>query len=289
MQEFIEALEVCHFRSRLNELPLQLKRDIALVTLQDGWNNIKRRDEILQLLNNYHISYKDIGTGTNRFIIKYDGYALKIALDMEGVNDNKQEWNIGYQLPRISNLPDIALPYEISKGGHLLVADYAPAYTSFTEMTNNKNEINKILSNWANAGFLLGDVGIINKNFANWGKLNGKPVCIDYAYIFKASGTIFGCNRCGCKELTLDNTFSNYYCPSCKNQFPDALLRARISDNSRAMLFEESLKENLTVTMKEAETDIECMVKKPVEYNPDAPHRTEGFWNALQMKNALHK
>jgi len=289
--EYIEATELCHFRSRLNEIPLQLKRDIALVTLQDGWNNIKRRHEMIELAHDYHLKFQDIGTGTNRFIMKYDGYALKTSLDNEGVNDNKQEWNIGYQLPPLDpGLPDNAIPYEISKGGHLLVADYAPAFTSYNEMSRHKDRISKILSNWANAGYLLGDVGIQSKNFANWGMLDGRPLCIDYAYIFKASGTIFGCNRCGCKELQLDRTFSTYSCPSCKYEFPDAFIRARISDNSRAIAFNDSLTEQFAIEMNNV-TDIEkeCLIKKPVRFNPDAPNRTEGMWNALMIQRSKHK
>lgn len=278
---FVETREMCHFRSRLNELPLQLKRDIALCTLQYGWNNIKRRQEMLNLLEDYKIDYKDIGTGTNRFIIKYDGYVIKIALDQEGVNDNKQEWTIAYQLPRLDpKVPDVALPYEISRGGHLLVADYAPAFTSYNEMiANHRTTISNILKNWYKNGYLLGDVGIQSKNFANWGVINGKPVCIDYAYIFKASGTIFGCAICGCNELTLDNSFSTYQCPKCKKEFPDALLRARISDNARAMLFENSLSTK-TIEMTDKEKDQMCSVKRPIVYDPDMPNLAESAWFA---------
>lgn len=284
--EYVEKVKDCHFRSRLNEIPLQLKRDIALVTFQDGWNNVKRRKEMITLAEDHHLPFQDVGTGTNRFIIKYDGYVLKIGLDDEGINDNKQEWNVGFTLPRLkANEPDVALPYEISKGGHLMVADYAPAFTSYTEMSRHKTTIASILGNWSKNGYLLGDVGIQSKNFANWGLLNNRPVCIDYAYVFKASGTIFGCDKCGCRELKLDVSYSNYTCPVCNNSFPDAFLRARIPDNSRAKLFKDSISENIAVEMTTAETTIPCVIKEPIRMNPDAPNRMDDMWEVVNAIN----
>lgn len=274
--DFVEVDEVCHFRSRLNELPIQLKRDIALVTLQDGWNNMKRRNEIIKMLTDYKIDFVNVGTGTNRFIVRYDSYALKIALDNEGVNDNKQEWNVSTSLS-----PDIAMPYEISKGGHLMVAAYAPAFTTFQEMNQYSSKISKILEKWSNAGYLLGDVGIQHKNFANWGLLNGNPVCIDYAYIFKASGAIFGCSRCGYPSLVIDNiTYADYSCPKCKYKFPDALIRARIPGSVRALAFDDSVNNDSVIEMTDTDVDVNCTVKKPIEYNPDSPRPIEGYWNA---------
>lgn len=279
--EFIESKEMCRFHSRLNELPLSLKRDIALVTLQDGWNNIKRREEIINYLCEHNIDFVDIGTGTNRFIVKYDGYVIKIALDDEGVNDNKQEWNIGFQLPRLDpNFYDVALPYEISKGGHLLVADYAPAFTSYNEMTDYKDTILGILKNWFDAGYLLGDIGLQSKNYANWGLFNGRPVCIDYAYVFRASGVLFTCSKCGGINLNPDTYYTKYVCQRCKKEIPDAFLRAKINDNMRSKLFQQSLNEDFTLTMEDVECEKECIVQKETIKNEDAPDRNQGFINA---------
>lgn len=284
--DYIEIDKDVNFRSRLNEIPLELKTDIATILLQDGWNNIKRRKEMISLADYCGLEYKDVGTGTNRFIIKYDGYALKIALDDEGVNDNKQEWAIGYNLPRLNPAEeDASIPFEVSKGGHLLVADYVPAFTSYNEMLQHKDHIAKILDNWYRHGYLLGDVGIQSKNYANWGIKNGRAVCIDYAYIFRASSTIFSCNICGNTELTLDPTYSNYTCPNCRNTFPDAFLRARINSDIRAELFKDSINEKVAIEMKEGETNkvVTCKIKEPVRYNPDAPEATEGFCNAYNL------
>ena len=80
------------FRSRLNTLPVDLKVKIGEVSFQKGMLATSRRDKVIELLTEYQIPFQNVGTGTNRHIVKYDGYVIKIALDREGVADNKQEW-----------------------------------------------------------------------------------------------------------------------------------------------------------------------------------------------------
>ena len=128
------------FRSRLNSLPLELKCEIGEIPLQKGLRATSRKEKVIELLNKYHIDYIEIGTGTNRFIIKYDGYAVKIALDREGIADNIQEFSICESL-----MPNVAYAYEISSGGHLLVAAYCPAFTSQSEMWSHNGKIREIL------------------------------------------------------------------------------------------------------------------------------------------------
>lgn len=92
---------------------------------------------------------------------------------------------------------------------------------------------------WNEQGYLLGDVGISKKNFANWGLLNGKPVCIDYAYIFPANMNLMECT-CGNHNLQIaGDTFSSYRCtnPKCCRTFSDAEIRARIPNAKRHSLF----------------------------------------------------
>ena len=170
------------FRSRLNSLPLEFKCEIGEIPLQKGLRATSRKEKVIELLQKYDIDYIEIGTGTNRFIVKYDGYALKIALDREGVADNMQEFSICEDL-----MPNVAYAYEISSGGHLLVADYCPAFTSQNEMWQHNSSIRKILQEWSKR-YLLGDVGMTERTYANWGLAPGnRPVCIDYAYIFPSS------------------------------------------------------------------------------------------------------
>lgn len=223
------------FRSRLNSLPLDLKCEIGEIPLQKGLRATSRKEKVIEILNKYHINYIEIGTGTNRFIIKYDGYAVKIALDREGVADNIQEFSICESL-----MPDVAYAYEISSGGHLLVAAYCPAFTSQSEMWGHNSEITKILNNWSKR-YLLGDVGMTERTFANWGLApGGRPVCIDYAYIFPSTLDQFEC-ICGNRQMTFAHSdFSTYKCTKCGKEYEDRELRARISSEERIRLFNDA-------------------------------------------------
>ena len=263
-------------RSRLNALPLELKCEIGEVPLQKGMRPTSRKEKVIELLKKYNIDYIEIGTGTNRFIIKYDGYAVKIALDREGIADNKQEFAICESL-----MPYVAYAHEISKGGHLLVASYCPAFTSHNEMWSHNAEIRRILSNWSKR-YLLGDVGLSSYNYANWGlSPEGKPVCIDYAYIFPASLDLFKC-ICGNKTMTLDGNFSEYKCTKCGHKYQDRELRAKISQQERLRLFSNVPGMHMTEEYQSFEVD-----PKYIEYvyNPDAP---DPYDSAMEVVDHLN-
>lgn len=220
------------YRSRLCELPKSVRVGLGEVSYQIGMTPQSRKERCMNVLKENNIPFKDVGTGTNRFIIKYDGYVIKIALDQEGIADNKQEWVMSSILA-----PDVAPAHEISKGGHLLVASYAPAFSSYAEFIAYRPNISAILEKWGTR-YLLGDVGITAINYANWGMLYGKPVCIDYAYIFPVSMDVFTC-VCGNKEMKFaDNTFTNYQCTNCRMTYTDRDLRAKISNDERLALFQ---------------------------------------------------
>lgn len=258
--------EVCvsrQFRSRLNALPIDLKVKIGEVSFQKGMLASSRKNKVLEALKEYNIPFLEAGTGTNRLIIKYDGYAIKIALDKEGIADNKQEWAMSSELQ-----PGAAKAHEISKGGHLLVSSYRPAFTSHSEMFAYSKSIKEILKRWGSR-FLLGDVGLTRINYANWGlSPSGQPECIDYAYIFPASARTFKC-ICGCETMTFtDTTYSSYKCPECGHHYEDRELRNRISQSERIRLF-ENIK---GIEMRDA---IETHIIDPKyikhDTNPDAP------------------
>lgn len=252
------------FRSRLNALPIELKEQIGEISYQRGMLASSRRNKIIEALNSFNIQYLDVGTGTNRFIIKYDGYAMKIALDNEGIADNKQEWVMSELLS-----PNVASAHEITKGGHLLVSSYAPAFTSYSEMSAYGNKIRSILSDWGNR-FLIGDVGLNRDNFANWG-LNsaGEPVCIDYAYIFPAEMGLFEC-ICGNQNLMFtDQTYTSYKCPKCGHIYEDREIRAKISGEERAKLFKSIDGFEMDSEFQEFEIDNKYI---KIDTNPDLPN-----------------
>lgn len=224
--------ELRTFRSRLNTLPIGLKEEIGEVTYQKGMTPTHRRDRIIDAFTKYGIDFKNVGTGTNRHIVKYDGFVIKIALDKEGIADNRQEWVMAEKL-----MPHVAMAYEISNGGRMLVADYCPAFTTYYEMSLYRDSIRPILAAWSKQ-FLIGDVGIVDKNYANWGlNHSGKPVCIDYAYLFPVSMNIFSC-LCGNRSMNMNDTFSAYKCPVCQREYSDAELRMTITQQERLKMFE---------------------------------------------------
>ena len=226
------------FRSRLNLFPMSLKERLGEIPLQKGMRPTSRKEMALDALDKAKIPFVELGTGTNRFIFKYDGYVVKVALDHEGIADNIQEYAICDELWRLG--PDIAYSHEISRGGHLAVANYCPAFTSPSEMWIHSSAITSILTKWTKHGFLLGDVGMTDYNYANWGLApGGNPVCIDYAYIFPADLDLFKC-ICGSKRLDPVSNFSKYKCAICGHVYEDREIRARISKETRIKLFENA-------------------------------------------------
>jgi hypothetical protein len=263
------------FRSRINQLPYELKVKIGEVSYQKQMFATQRKELVIKLLRDYDIEFTELGTGTNRFIVKYDGFALKIALDQEGVADNKQEMVMSSAL-----MPYVAQAHEISRGGHLLVATYAPAYTSFYEMRLQETSIRKILQGWSSR-YLLGDVGLTSINYANWGVLHGKPVCIDYAYIFPSNMDIFEC-VCGCKDMKFTgNDYTTYQCKNCQTTYTDRELRSRISNAERLKLFANATASG--IEMRDVYEEHEAPIPKEKYVNPSAPDPIE-VMNAVAQR-----
>lgn len=254
------------YRSRLMELPRAVREGLGEVSYQIGMTPLARKERCINVLRQHNIAFKDIGTGTNRFIVRYQGYVIKIALDREGIADNKQEWVMSAALS-----PDVAPAHEISKGGHLLVASYAPAFSSYSEFYAYRPTIVNILERWGSR-YLLGDVGITQKNYANWGLLAGRPVCIDYAYIFPVSMDVFTC-ICGNKEMSFtDTSYTEYQCtnPKCKMTYTDRDLRSKISQDERLRLFQNVSNNAIEIQNPIKEVDVpDYLVTRDVD--PDMP------------------
>lgn len=245
------------YRSRLNQLPLDMKCELGELVFQKGMLPPSRKSKAVEILNKYKIDFVEVGTGTNRFIVKYDGFALKIALDNDGVADNKQEYAVCDILGE-----GVSYAHEISNGGHLLMAEYCPAFTSYQEMWDHNGEIKAYLSDWSNR-CLLGDVGISKVNYANWGLRGTHAVCIDYAYIFPSSLHIFKC-ICGASDIAFtDDTFTTYKCLSCGREIEDSTLRQRISPETRLRMLENSTVGSLELFDKTLDREIpEIFVNK---------------------------
>lgn len=252
------------YRSRLNQLPFDLKYELGELTFQKGMQAPMRKSKAVELLHKYNIDFTEVGTGTNRFIIKYDGFAIKIALDNDGIADNKQEYAICKGLGR-----SVAKSFEISHGGHLLVAEYCPAFTSYQEMFNHHITLERILGDWSQS-YLLGDVGISRINYANWGLRGNEPVCIDYAYIFPASLHVFKC-ICGKSNIAFtDQTFTVYKCLECGRTIEDSSLRQRITPATRLKMLANATEGSIAMTEPTIDVEIpdDSILK---QYGPDDP------------------
>lgn len=266
------------YRSRLAQLPVDVREGLTEVSYQIGMTPSARKQRCVDVLKKHNIPFKDIGTGTNRFIIRYDGFAVKIALDREGVADNKQEWVMSSALA-----PDVAKAHEISEGGHLLVASYAPAFSNYQEFLAHRPQIIQILRKWGSK-YLLGDVGITSINYANWGMYLGKPVCIDYAYIFPVAMDVFTC-ICGCKEMEFtDESYTGYRCtnPDCKMTYTDRDLRAKISQDERLRLFENVSQNAIRMDSPTKEVEVEDRLIQQ-EIDPDMPDPVESVMRCRDL------
>ena len=165
-------------------------------------------------------------------------------------------------------MPNVAYAYEISSGGHLLVAAYCPAFTSQSEMWSHNGKIREILGEWSKR-YLLGDVGITDRTFANWGLApGGRPVCIDYAYIFPSTMDQFEC-ICGNRQMTFARSdFSTYKCTVCGKEYEDRELRARISSEERIRLFNDVKGFNMQKEYEMHDVDLKYI---KMDDNPDLP------------------
>ena len=59
--------------------------EIMRITMISGIDNNEKGMLIKQLLREHDIPFSGLGPGTNRMAIQIDGYAVKIALDKDGI------------------------------------------------------------------------------------------------------------------------------------------------------------------------------------------------------------
>lgn len=216
-------------RSRILELlPYDLRVDIELLSKQRSISNGEKQDELRKLLEKYHVSDAiPLGSGTNRYAIKLQGYVIKIATDKDGKIDNLKEFKMAKVL-----YPYVTKIYEVSENGTFLVAEYIQPFSSFGEMTQYADKIRKILGELSSQ-YLIGDVGITGVNYANWGLRVGsdEPVCLDFAYVYEVSSSLFTCSNCHGAVLVPNKDYTTLSCPACKKQFSFSEIRRKIGND----------------------------------------------------------
>lgn len=210
-------------RSFIHEhFPLDLRVDINLIGRRRDIRNKEKQQEIIKLLQSKGIdNYVKLGPGTNRYAFKLDGFVVKVATDHDGRIDNLKEFKMTKRL-----YPDVAKTYEVSSNGDLLIAEYIQPFNSYAEMLKYADKIREKLKRISSV-YLIGDAGISSNNFANWGLRIGSedPVCLDFAYVYDVSSSLFICRECTSDPGVLipDKDFNLLYCSKCgtKKTFED--------------------------------------------------------------------
>lgn len=217
-------------RSRIKEnFSAKLLEDMYRIcndkTISD--NNIKI-DGMIGLLKSYNLDFVELGPGTNRLAILIDGYVFKIAMDKWGMQDNLNEFTTSQELQ-----PYVTKVYECNE--LMSVHEYVTVI-SREEFIDKKPQLQSILAIIAE-GYLLGDVGTVAKNFANWGyRDDGSLVILDFAYIYRIRGDEMLCSY-DQSILEYDENFHTLRCPDCRRKYS-------FTDVRRKVTLEHERKEN---------------------------------------------
>lgn len=198
-------------------------------TLRSCDNNLKCVF-VRELLESNGIPFEGLGPGTNRYAINMQStvgmVAVKIALDSDGMIDNRREFLYGKEL-----YPDVCKVYECVPDGLIAVFEYVRPFES-DEMAKHEKEIREILGRISMV-YMIGDVGLDTKNYTNWGvrMVNGKEeICmLDFAYIYKISYKLFVCNCDGSTLVNYDDKFVGLVCPKCGRKYKFANIRRKVT------------------------------------------------------------
>lgn len=212
------------FRSLiLKYFPPELLIKLDQVSMTYGVDNNNKTPEILELLNQYKVPFEPLGNGTNRYGILIDGYAVKIALDRMGKTDNKREFKYAKRL-----YPYVVKVYECCETGLLAVFEYITIF-SYSDYLKYQEQMREILKDITEE-FLVGDIGISQNNYVNWGiRPDGTIAILDFAYIYSLSYRGF---LCTCEDqgvLQYSNDFNYLRCPFCGKKWSFSDIRKRIS------------------------------------------------------------
>ena len=257
-------------RSFLHEqLPLDLRVEIELLSRRRDIFNAEKQEELIKLLRKFNIpGIVPLGSGTNRYAFKLNGFVVKVATDNDGKIDNFKEFKMAKRL-----YPYVAKTYEVSENGTLLVAEYIEPFQSYGEMLAYADQIRDILKKLSSV-YLIGDVGITKKNYANWGKRIGSddPVCLDFAYVYDVKSELFLCKACKNNSMLIpNNDFTKLICPAvgCGKEYDFEEIRARLGNDIHAHEIGDLTKEGYLMYDSNQETELDCersnYLAKPVE------------------------
>jgi len=246
-----------YLRSLIQEqFPLDLRYQLELLSRRRDIINKEKHDELFKILREFELNdFVQLGPGTNRMSFKLNGFAIKIATDNDGKIDNFKEFKMSRKL-----FPKVTKTYEVSKNGTILVAEYIQPYVSYSEMNAHADQIREILDELSKV-YLIGDVGITSKNFANWGSRIGSdiPVCLDYAYVYDVSSSLFICPKCKTNSMLLpDRNYTKLVCSNraCNSEFSFEDIRRRISNDAHLNEIGDLSKDAYMLSASNVETEL---------------------------------
>lgn len=223
----------------------ELKMELFKVTMEVELDNNSKGAVIKELLTKYNVPYTSLGSGTNRMAVLVDGYAIKIALDKDGMIDNRREILYTKDLQ-----PYVVKVYECTQNGLLAVSEYITIFT-LDDYNTNQEKMRQILSEISKM-FLIGDVGITNRNYVNWGfRDNGELCILDFAYIYAVKYKTFVCTCDDTSVLKYDSDFVYLICPTCGKRYRFAEIRKRLSRKDQENEIGDVLRLGYTLTKAE--------------------------------------
>jgi hypothetical protein len=198
-------------RSLIHEkFPFELRVELELLAKRRDISNGEKQQELITHLRKYNLNdIVQLGSGTNRYAFKLNGFVIKFATDHDGKIDNLKEFKMAKRL-----YPYVIKVYEVSQNGTILVCEYIQPFDSYTEMCTYQEKIRTILDEMSSV-YLIGDVGITEKNYSNWGLRVGTsdPVCLDFAYVYEVSSSLFICEHCNNNSMLIPNRdFTKLHC-----------------------------------------------------------------------------
>lgn len=219
-------------RSLIHErFSLQLRLELELLSRRRDIHNKEKQEELITLLRKHNIDdIVPLGSGTNRYAFKLNGFVIKFATDNDGKIDNLKEFKMAKRL-----FPHVIKVFEVSENGTMLVTEYIQPFDSYTEMCEHQERIREILTEMSSV-YLIGDVGISEKNYSNWGLRIGtrEPVCLDFAYVYEVSSALFICQYCKTNSMLIANRdFSGLQCsnPLCGKKYLFEDIRRKIGND----------------------------------------------------------
>ncbi len=220
------------------------------VTMEPTMDNNEKGSKIKALLTTYGVPYTSLGSGTNRMAVLIDGYAMKIALDKDGMIDNMREFIYAQVL-----YPYVVKVYECNFGGFISISEYVSIFT-LDDFHTYQDEMRNILED-ISSSFLIGDVGITGRNYVNWGIREDGTICmLDFAYIYSVDYKLFTCSCDGETLLCYDKDYVNMRCPRCGRKYTFGQIRKKVTKKDQLKEIGDITKRGYVLTAPEQYVEI---------------------------------